>query len=128
MRNFRHHWAVLCAATLVAACASGGNRVSSNPSLQPISLTVTNQNWLDVDVFVLSGDSRFRIGAVSGNGSAKLSIPPSFIVNGQVQLMADPIGSNDIYTTDLISVAPDEKVQLTVAPRMRMSSFAVWTR
>jgi len=25
-------------------------------------------------------------------------------------------------------VAPDEKLQLTVAPRMRMSSFAVWTR
>jgi len=28
----------------------------------------------------------------------------------------------------MIAVAPDEKLQLTVAPRMRMSSFAVWTR
>jgi len=86
VRNIRHHCAVLCAAALLAACASGGNRVSSRPELQPISLSVTNQNWLDVD------------------------------------------GSNDTFTTDMIAVAPDEKLQLTVAPRMRMSSFAVWTR
>ena len=119
---------MLGAATLLAACASGASRISSSPGLQPISLTVTNQNWLDVDVFVLNGDSRFRIGQVTGNGSATLKIPPSFVVNGQVQLMADPIGSNDVFITDQISVAPDEKVELTVAPRMRMSSFAVWTR
>jgi hypothetical protein len=42
--------------------------------------------------------------------------------------MADPVGSDDRYVTETISVAPDEKVQLTVAPRMRMSSYAVWNR
>ena len=128
MRNIRHHWAVLSAATLLAACASGASRISSRAELQPISLTVTNQNWLDVNVFVVEGNSRFRVGQVGGNGSAMLSIPSSLVVNGQVRLLADPIGSSDTYMTDMISVAPDEKVQLTVAPRMRMSSFAVWTR
>ncbi|HEX5077376.1 MAG TPA: hypothetical protein VFW03_29455 [Gemmatimonadaceae bacterium] len=128
MHNIRHHCAVLGAATLLAACASGASRISSSPGLQPISLTVTNQNWLDVDVFVLHGGSRYRLGQVGGSGSATLSIPSGFITNGQVQLMADPIGSNDVFITDQISVAPDEKVELTVAPRMRMSSFAVWTR
>ena len=128
MRIIRYHLAVLGTATLLAACASGRNRVSSNPALQPISLSVTNQNWLDVDVFVLNGNTRYRIGQVGGNGSATLSIPSSLVVNGHVQLLADPIGSNDIYTSDMIAVAPDEKVQLTVAPRMRMSSFAVWIR
>ncbi len=128
MRNIRHHLAALGAATLLAACASGASRVSSNPELRPISLIVTNQNWLDVDVFVVSGTSRYRIGEVGGNGSATLSIPAGLLVNGQVQLMADPVGSNDIFTTEMFPVASDEKVQLTVAPRMRMSSFAVWTR
>jgi len=128
VRNIRHHLAALGAATLLAACASGASRVSSNPELRPISLIVTNQNWLDVDVFVVSGTSRYRIGEVGGNGSATLSIPASLLVNGQVQLMADPVGSNDIFTTEMFPVASDEKVQLTVAPRMRMSSFAVWTR
>jgi len=31
VRNIRHHCAVLCTAALLAACASGGNRVSSRP-------------------------------------------------------------------------------------------------
>ena len=129
MRNIRHPLAVLVAATVLAACASGGaSRTSSNPALQPISLTVTNQNWLDVDVFVMHGGSRYRIGEVGGNGSATLSIPSGFVMNGQVQLLADPIGSNETYLTEMISVAPDENVQLTVAPRLRMSSFAVWLR
>jgi len=119
---------VLGATALLAACASGANRVSSNPELQPISLTVTNQNWLDVDVFVVHGTTRYRVGEVGGNGSATLSIPSSLVVNGQVQLLADPVGSTETYLSDMITVAPDEKVQLTVAPRMRMSSFAVWTR
>jgi len=129
VRNIRHHLAaMLGAATLLAACASGASRVSSSPELRPISLSVTNQNWLVVDVFVVNGTSRFRLGEVGGNGSATLSIPVSLLVNGQVQLLADPVGSNDIFVTDLFTVAPDEQVQLTVAPRMRMSSFAVWSR
>jgi hypothetical protein len=128
VRTIRHHLAALGAATLLVACASGASRVSSNPEQRPISLTVTNQNWLDVDVFVVNGTSRYRIGEVGGNGSATLSIPVSLLVNGQVQLLADPVGSNDIFVTDLFTVAPDEQVQLTVAPRMRMSSFAVWNR
>jgi hypothetical protein len=125
----RPHYVVLGAALLVSACASGANRgVSSRPDLTPISLTVTNQNWLDVDIFAVRGSSRYRLGAVGGNSSATLRIPPGAIVRGEVQLMADPIGSNEIYVSDVISVAPDVTLQLTVAPRMRMSSYAVWVR
>ena len=129
MWNIRHYCAVLGAATLLVACASGANRgYPSSLEPQSISRTVRNQNWLDADVFVVYGDSRYRIGEVSGNGSATLSIPSSLIVRGELQLMADPIGSDDRYVTEIIPVARDEKVQLTVAPRMRMSSYAVWAR
>lgn len=128
MRTIRHHCAVLGAAALLAACASGKNRVSSGLQPKPISLTVVNQNWLDVDVFAIRGTTRYRLGAVGGNSSATLSIPASLTLHGDLQLMADPIGSDDIYVTEKIAVAPDATVELTVAPRMRMSSFAVWIR
>lgn len=124
----RPHYAALGAALLLSACASGANRASAGLDQAPISLTVTNQNWLDVDIFAVRGASRYRLGAVGGNSSAMLKIPQGILVRGEVQLMADPIGSNEIYVSDLISVAPDEKLQLTVAPRMRMSSYAVWVR
>jgi hypothetical protein len=124
----RPHYAALGAALLLSACASGANRASTGVDSAPVSLTVTNQNWLDVDVFVIRGTTRYRLGAVGGNSSAMLRIPSSLIARGEVQLMADPVGSSDVYVSDLISVAPDQQLQLTVAPRMRMSSYAVWMR
>jgi hypothetical protein len=49
-------------------------------------------------------------------------------VAGQVQLLVDPIASDDYYLTDAIPVSSDEGVQLTVAPSMRMSSYAILNR
>jgi len=129
MSNIRYHRVVLGAAMLLAASASCAKHgVSSGPATQPIPLDVTNENWLDVDVFVVRGTTRYRLGTVSGNSSATLSIPASVVVHGEFQLMADPIGSKDIYVTDRITAGPDQTVQLTLAPRMRMSSFAVYSR
>jgi len=119
---------VLGAALVLSACASGANRASTRPDSAPVSLTVTNQNWLDVDVFAIRGSTRYRLGAVGGNSSAMLRIPASLIARGELQLMADPIGSNDVYVSDVIPVTPDQSLQLTVAPRMRMSTYAVWRR
>ena len=128
MRTMRHHSALLGTALLLSACASRANRASTGVDSAPIPLTVTNQNWLDVNVFVIRGTSRYRLGAVGGNSSATLRIPSSVVVRGELQLMADLIGSNDVYVSDLIPVTPDQQVQLTVAPRVRMSTYAVWVR
>ena len=128
MRNMRHYYAVLGAALLLSACASGAKRASTGLEAAPVLLTVTNQNWLDVDVFAIRGTARYRLGAVGGNSSATLRIPANLVAHGDLRLMADPVGSNDVYVSDVIPVAPDQSLQLTVAPRMRMSTYAVWTR
>lgn len=124
----RPRYAVLGAALLLSACASGANRGSTRLESAPVLLTVTNQNWLDVDVFAIRGSTRYRLGTVGGNSSATLRIPSTLIARGELQLMADPIGSSDVYVSDVIPVAPDQSLQLTVAPRMRMSTYAVWRR
>jgi hypothetical protein len=74
------------------------------------------------------GQSRFRLGEATGNSTASLRIPGTFIEGWTVQLTADPVGSSDTYVTEPIMVMPGEHVQLTVAPRMGMSSYAVWNR
>ena len=93
-----------------------------------VSLTVTNNNWLDVNVYAIRGSTRVRIGHVTGNGIAQLRIPRHLVVAGQVRLMADPIGSNDRYISEPISLDPDQRLQLNVAPAMSMSSYAVRIR
>lgn len=129
MHTSRNRLAALGAALVVLACSSGARTTQLSPAeAGDLPLTVTNQTWLDVAIYVVRGDSRFRIGEAVGNSTTRLRIPGTYITSWTVQLMADPVGSGDKYVTDAISVAPGEHVQLTIAPRMRMSSYAVWNR
>jgi hypothetical protein len=124
----RNGFVALAAALLLGACSTAPkNRLASAPQ-GDYSLSVTNHNWLDVTVFVIRGGTRFRVGDVSGNSSARLKIPGRLVESGAVQLLVDPIGSSEYYLTDPIMVTSDEGVQLTVAPAMRMSTYAVLNR
>ena len=125
MHTTTNRRALIGALLLLAACAPAAKNGTAVAPSSDVYLTVENQNWLDVSIYALRGASRMRIGQVTGNGSAQLKIPSSVIVSGQVRLMADAIGSNERYVTDIIAVDPDQRVQLMVAPAMRMSSYAV---
>jgi hypothetical protein len=122
-------FAALGAAAVFFACAPRAtSHGEAATTMSDVSVTVKNDNWLDVAVYLVQGGGRFRIGEAVGNTTARLRIPKSLITGWTIQLMADPIGSGEAYVTDAISVAPDEQVQLVLAPRMRMSSYAVWSR
>lgn len=125
MHTTRNRRAWISALVLLAACAPSAKKGSAIAPSRDVYLSVENQNWLDVSIYVLRGVSRTRLGQVTGNGSAQLRIPSSAIVAGQVRLLADAIGSNERFVTDVITVDPDQRVQLTVAPAMRMSSYAI---
>jgi hypothetical protein len=71
---------------------------------------------------------RVRIGQVTGNSSATLRIPRNVVVGGQVQLMADPVGSRATYISDIITVDSDQQIQLTIAPSINMSTYALRMR
>lgn len=130
MHIIRNRAAALAAALVVAACSSGTRSAQLSPAPGAINLplTVTNQNWLDMAIYVVRGQSRFRLGEATGNTTALLRIPGTFIDGWTVQLMADPVGSTDTYVTEPIMVWPGEHLELTMAPRMRVSSYAVWNR
>ena len=126
MSTNRRAW--IGALMLVAACAPAAKNSRALTPSRDVYLTVENQNWLDASIYVVHGASQLRIGQVTGNGSAQLRIPSSAIVAGQVRLMADAIGSNERFVTDVITVDPDQRLQLTLAPAMRMSSYAIRQR
>ena len=93
-----------------------------------IGVSVTNDNWLDVVVYAVRGSMRVRIGEVIGNSTAQLKIPRNLVVANEVRLMVDPIGSTERFLSEPIFVDLDQRVQLTVAPAVAMSSFAVYAR
>lgn len=128
MYTIRNGFMALGAALLLGACSTTPKGRAGIAPASDYSLSVTNHNWLDVSVFVVRGGTRFRVGDVTGNSSARLKIPGRLVEAGVVQLLVDPVGSNEYYLTGPIMVTSEEGVELTVAPAMRMSTYAVLNR
>lgn len=81
------------------------------------TLRVTNQAYLDMTIYVVSGGQPTRLGIVTGNSTATLVIPAR-LINGPTTLrfQADPIGATRAPVTEQITVAPGDEVGLEIPP------------
>ena len=125
----RPQWivAALAAVTIdVAGCAT--KHASSALQAERTAVSVKNDNWLDVTIFAVRGGARTRLGFVTGMSRGTFPVPSDFAPDGTLQLMVDPVGSSATYVTDKIVVNSGQRVELTVATVLRMSSFAVWSQ
>ena len=126
----RLQWIVAALAALTvdgAACATK-KASSAQPQPERTAVTVKNDNWLDVTIFAVRSGARTRLGFVTGMSRGTFPIPSDFVPDGTLQLMVDPVGSSATYMTDRIVVNSGQRVELTVATVLRMSSFAVWSK
>ena len=125
-------WAAMIAVVGVAACAT--NRAASEQGLigaESVPLvTVQNDNFLDVAVYVVHGTSRFRIGTVSSTSSRTFRLKTEGQAGGTpLQIMADPIGENRRrYITDPVTLGPGQRLEVKVGSQLSLSTFAIWNR
>jgi len=100
---------------VVAAC----HRPAAAP-LNPraeVAVTVENQNFLDMDVFLIRGGQRVRLGMVPGLSSRMLMVRPELIGYGtEVQFELHPIGGRGNPLSETISVRPGDVIHLTIPP------------
>jgi len=125
----RPQWIVAALVALTidgAACAT--KKGSAQPQPERTAVTVKNDNWLDVTIFAVRGGARTRLGFVTGMSRGTFPVPSDFAPDGTLQLMVDPVGGHNVYVTDRIVVNSGQRVELTVAQVLRMSSFSVWAR
>src|SRR5256884_8070598 len=82
-------------ALLLIVLAGACHRPTAAP-LNPraeVAVTVENQNFLDMDVFLIRGGQRVRLGMVPGLSSHILMVRPELIGYGtEVQFELHPIG------------------------------------
>ena len=125
-RVARFRAALLLAGAIAGPAALGGGALSAcygrgRNAAEPQEATtvrVRNQSFLDHNIYVLNGGARSRLGTVSGNSTAVLRIPSSFVQPGALlRFLADPIGSNASPVSDQIVVSPGDEVQLIIPPR-----------
>lgn len=139
MKTWRRPMTVAVALVSVAGCArsTAATRTAGiDRNFCPkatATVYVTNDNWLDVVVYVLRGGSRFRLGEVTSIQSAVFRIPDAALGGSDnFAILADPIGSFNTtgggahgFATGTISLQPGHTVvDLRVANILDHSSYS----
>ena len=120
--------AALAAVTTLGACApttSTNGPTNANP--RGSELFVENNNWQDMALYVLRAGSRWRIGSVPSFTKARFVLGEALIGGtGEIQLMADPIGSNARFISEPLFVQPGQRVNFRLENNLAVSSYSVW--
>lgn len=124
----RIRWFTALAAVLLlgSACRSSpaarfliGSRQAVD---EDIRIEVVNDNYLDMGIFVMMDGANFRLGDVVGKHSDTFTLDPSRISPGQgLRLLADPIGSRNVFLSDEVAVNPGVTVMLNISPALQQS-------
>ena len=105
----------LLAIALSTACYGKGKNAPE--PVERTTVKVVNQGFLDRNIYVYRGSERVRLGTVSGNSSAVLTIPSTIVQSTlALRFVADPIGGRSSSATEEITVTPGDQVVLTIPP------------
>ncbi|MGH7557517.1 MAG: hypothetical protein ACREMD_07020 [Gemmatimonadota bacterium] len=108
---------------LAAGCVSAEERQAATTG--PISVQVTNHNFLDMNVYAVAGSQTIRLGTVRTNAEQMFEVPPGLPVTGGLRFLVDPIGSSDAYLSDDVLVSPGDIVDLVIQSSLGLSSTVV---
>jgi len=117
---------------LMLVCLGGCGLGSQRPQTfghqaQSARITVENNNWLDVVVFVVHGGSRTQVLRAGSNRSVTAHLPAAFVKNGaSVRLLADFTGDVDDYWSEPLLIGPEQHVRWTLEENLRYSKL--WIR
>ena len=101
-------------AVFLAACAY--SRAAPNPQ-EETTVRVDNQATLDMNIYVLRGAERIRLGTVTGLSTQVLKIPKNIIFGATpLRFLADPIGSGRMPVSEEIVVTAGDQVTLRIPP------------
>src|SRR5947207_14615178 len=105
---------LLC--TFAAAACHRGAVAPINPRAE-VALNVDNQNFLDMNVYLVRGGQRIRLGTVPGLSSRTIMLRPEYVGYGaDLQFELHPIGGQGNPITESISVHPGDVISLRIPP------------
>ncbi len=104
---------------LVAAC--GGRRSGRPPvAAEPAYVRITNQSWLDMNVYVLRSSQRQRLGTIGANQTQRFRLPENLVFGATpLRFEVDPIGSSRTARSFEIVGSPGDEVTLTIPSTVR---------
>lgn len=118
--------AVLPAALVVlGACAGSAPREGAEPEAAApdnayATVVIENDATRIVTVYAVRSGTRMRLGTVAGISSKEFPIRRNMLdTSGELQLMVDPLGSQERYYSDAIVVDAGDVIELRVSSLIR---------
>jgi hypothetical protein len=115
------------AATLSGAAACSHNTYEAAGEVAPanaVGLRVSNQNFLDMDVYAVSEGLSTRLGTVTGNSTKTFVLSPSY-TSQDLQIVATPIGGAGRATTGPLVVGAGQTVDFRIGSVLRNSTVFI---
>lgn len=123
---------VVAGATVIStsACSAGGPRAEGHsPAAPPVTVLVENSNWADMTVYVEHAGIRTRLGTVTTATRRLFQLPRTLAsIAASFRLVADPVGSADVYTTPQVQVTPGQQVNFVIENQVGISTLWVSNR
>jgi hypothetical protein len=115
-----HKVLLTLALACIAVAAPGCRPPAATPAgaeEQRATVRVENRASLDMNIYLLRGAERIRLGTASALSTQRFRIPPGVIFGPTtLRFLADPIGSTRTPISDEIIVNPGDEVVLTIPP------------
>jgi hypothetical protein len=120
----------LAALVLVAACFGPRQKLHEEDGPSPMSdgfeLTTNNHHWLDVNIFVQHDGEASRVTTVTASSSQSLILPLWLLGDSKiVRIIAEPVGAQGSYSTELLRVDPGQAVELNVESSLARSNYSI---
>jgi hypothetical protein len=91
-----------------------------------VTISVSNNNPLDITVYAVNSGMRVRLGTVSTASTQRFTLSLHQISpTGELQLLADPVGSRRTMTSEAIHVFAGQAVEWILQVDLRQSSLTI---
>lgn len=117
--------AALLPTTAAAQSAQPGQDGAETPAVVEArtTLTVKNQNWLDMRVFMVRNGARVSLGTVTSMSERTFEVPDAALGGGGfgARVVADPIGSRRGWASESLSFFPGDQMEVTLQNHLGIS-------
>jgi len=87
---------------------------------------LNNHQVLDANIFIQHDGQVDRVGMVSASSSKVLVLPLWLLgQSNNIRLIAEPIGNDARYTSDMLLVQPGQMIELNVEGVLERSNYSI---
>ncbi|MGZ8392260.1 MAG: hypothetical protein ACXWWK_05400 [Gemmatimonadales bacterium] len=112
---------------LTLSCAGPRQNVDPDPvEADGFSLILNNRHLLDVNIFLQHDGVPDRIATVPSATTRQIVLPLRMLGQSKtIRLIAEPIGDENSYTTDVLVVQPGQIIELNVESLLARSNYSI---